>query len=81
MSSIVDAARAYFKTNSMTFSLTSIGATPVTRHYKQFSGVIKDAIDGRVYVGLHFRRADEQAPGSARRQPDWATKHYFAPAD
>ena len=81
VASTVDAARAYFKTNSMTFSLTSVGAAPVTRHYKQFSGVIKDAIDGRVYVGLHFRRADEQGAWVGKKAADWATKHYFAPAD
>ena len=80
-SAMVNAARAYFKTNSMTFSLTSVGPTGVTRHYKQFSGVIKDAIDGRVYVGLHFRRADEQGAWVGKMAAHWATKHYFAPAD
>ncbi len=81
VSAMVNGARAYFKTNSMTFSLTSVGATPVTRHYKQFSGVVKDAIDGRVLVGLHFRRADEQGAWVGMKAADWATKHNFAPAD
>ena len=60
VSGTMNAAREYFKTNRMTFSLTSLGATPVTRNYKQFSGAIKDAIEGRILVGIHFRRADVQ---------------------
>ena len=60
VSGAMNAARAYFGTNRMTFDLTSVGASPVTRHYTRFSGPIKDAIDGRVLIGIHFRRADVQ---------------------
>ena len=59
-SGTMNAARAYFGTNRMRFSLTSVGASPVTRNYTQFSGPIDDAIEGRILVGIHFRRADVQ---------------------
>jgi hypothetical protein len=81
MSGAMNAARAYFGTNRMSFSLTSVGATPVTRHYRQFSGPIKDAIDGRVYIGLHFRRADEQGAWLGMKVARWATTNYFQPVD
>ncbi|HYH91626.1 MAG TPA: vanadium-dependent haloperoxidase [Candidatus Saccharimonadales bacterium] len=81
VSGTMNGARAYFGTNRMTFDLTSIGAAPVTRHYKQFSGPIKDAIDGRVYVGLHFRRADEQGAWLGMKVAKWLDSHYFAAID
>lgn len=75
------AARGFFGTNSMTFSLTSVGATPITRHYRQFSGPIKDAIEGRILVGLHFRRADVQGAWLGKKVATWLTHHAFGPAD
>ena len=81
VSGTMNAARAFFKTNSMEFSLTSVGATPVTRNYKQLSGPIKDAIDGRVYIGIHFRSADEQGAWLGKKVANWATKHFFQPVD
>jgi hypothetical protein len=81
MSGVMNAARAYFKTNRMTFTLTSPGAAPVTRYYRQFSGVIKDAIDGRIYIGLHFRRADEQGAWLGMKVARWAATNYFQPTD
>jgi hypothetical protein len=77
----MNAARAFFGTNRMTFDLTSVGASPVTRHYKQFSGVIRDSIEGRILVGLHFRRADEQGAWLGMKVAHWLDKHYFGPAD
>ncbi len=71
------AAREYFGTNRMEFSLTSVGAAPVTRHYTRFSAVINDAIDGRVYIGLHFRRADVQGAWLGKKIADWVADHYF----
>ena len=76
-SGTLNAARAYFGTNRMTFDLTSIGAAPVTRHYTRFSQVIDDAIDGRVLVGLHFRRADVQGAWLGNKVARWLANHYF----
>lgn len=75
------AAKAYFRTNNMTFDLTSVGATPITRHYTTFSGVVDDAVEGRILIGLHFRSADVQAAWLGKKVALWATRHFFGPAD
>ncbi|HET7168563.1 MAG TPA: vanadium-dependent haloperoxidase [Candidatus Limnocylindrales bacterium] len=77
----LNAARAYFGTNRMTFDLTSVGAAPVTRHYRRFSAVIDDAIDGRILVGLHFRRADVQGAWLGQKVAKWVARHYFERED
>ncbi len=77
VSGALNAARAYFGTNRMTFDLTSVGASPVTRHYTRFSAAIKDAIDGRVYIGIHFRRADVQGAWLGKKVANWLANHYF----
>ena len=80
-SGMMNAARAYFGTNRMTFDLTSIGASPVTRHYTRFSGPINDAINGRVLVGLHFRRADVQGAWLGERVARWLSTRFFERQD
>jgi hypothetical protein len=77
VSGAMNAARAYFGTNRMRFSLTSVGATPVTRHYTRFSGPINDAIEGRILVGLHFRRADVQGAWLGQKVARYLSNHYF----
>ena len=77
VSGMMNAARAYFGTNSMTFDMTSIGATPITRHYTRFTGPINDAINGRVLVGLHFRRADVQGAWLGQKVARYLASHYF----
>jgi len=61
----------------MTFDLTSTGAVPITRHYTRFSQVIDDAIDGRILVGLHFRRADVQGAWLGNKVARYLANHYF----
>jgi hypothetical protein len=77
MSGSMNAARAYFGTNRMTFDLTSVGAAPVTRHYTRFSQAINDSIDGRVLVGLHFRRADVQGAWLGNKVARYLANHFF----
>jgi hypothetical protein len=77
----MNAARAYFGTNRMRFDLTSVGTSPVTRHYKRFSGPIDDAINGRVLIGLHFRRADVQGAWLGKKVANFLSKHYFERED
>ena len=77
VSGAMNAARAYFRTDRMKFSLTSVGTAPVTRDYTQFSGVIKDAIEGRILVGIHFRRADVQGAWLGGKVARYLSTHYF----
>ena len=60
-------------------NLTSVAAG-VTRHYDFAADIQQDAIDARVYSGIHFRTADEVAIALGTQVANWALDHYFAPA-
>jgi len=79
------AARQYFGIDMQSFSVTSAGTAPlpqpVTRSYTRFTGIIKDAIDGRILIGYHFRSADEQGAWLGKKVAQWVNKHHFGPVD
>jgi hypothetical protein len=79
------AARQYFGTDMQSFSVTSAGTAPlpqpVTRTYTRFTGIMKDAIEGRILIGFHFRSADVQGAWLGKKVAQWVDKHYFAPVD
>jgi hypothetical protein len=85
------AARLYFGTDKVSFSLTSPGlpagpgvVVPLpgsTREYNRFSDVIRDAIDGRIFNGLHFRVADVQGAWIGKKAAQWLDRHQFEPVD
>jgi hypothetical protein len=51
----------------------------VTRHYDSAEKLNRDAIDARIWSGLHFRFADTAANTIGNHVGDWALDHYFAP--
>ena len=51
----------------------------VTRHYATASALNRDGIDGRVYLGIHFRTADEVAIDMGTSVANWGLDHYFQP--
>ncbi len=51
----------------------------VTRHYVSASALNQDGIDGRVYLGIHFRTADEVAIDMGTSIANWGLDHYFQP--
>jgi hypothetical protein len=79
------AARQYFGTDKMSFEITSPGTAPlpqpVIRSYTRFTGVIKDAIEGRILIGYHYRSADEQGAWLGKKVAQWVDKHYFEPVN
>ena len=75
-------AKAFFGRNRMEFSVVKLpgNVTPnVTRDYGQFTAVVKDTIDARVYLGIHFRTADVQGAALGQDVARWLDKHYFQP--
>ena len=55
--------KAFFGTNDIGFDVVQAQRATVpnaSRHYEQFTAVVDDTIDARVYQGLHFRSADVQ---------------------
>jgi hypothetical protein len=77
----VYSARLFFGTDHVAFTLNNPGSTPPTvREYHRFSDVIRDAIDGRVLIGLHFRSADTQGAWLGKKVAQWVNRHEFGPA-
>jgi hypothetical protein len=61
-------------------SLSSLAAG-VTRHYDLAADIQHDAVDARVFSGIHFRTADEVAIRMGTQVANWALHHHFAPAN
>ncbi|MDY0910145.1 vanadium-dependent haloperoxidase [Microbacterium sp. CFBP9034] len=74
------AAKAFFGTNKMDFSVVKTAAVPdVKRDYTRFTGVIDDTIDARVMQGLHFREAEVQGARIGKNVARWVDAHFFQP--
>ena len=72
----------FFGTDKMTFSITTTNVGPTnedTRTYERFSAGAQDVVDARVYLGIHFRFADEAARKQGRRVADWAFRNFMRP--
>jgi len=64
-------------------NITSVAAgspgPPLTRHYATAADLNAEAIDARVWSGIHFRTADVVASQMGTQVADWALDHYFQP--
>jgi hypothetical protein len=54
-------------------------AAAETRHYDDAAVIQQDAIDSRVWSGIHFRMADEVGCAMGTQVANWTLDHYFAP--
>ena len=75
----------FFGTNEMTFTVTTTNAalgTPApTRTYQKFSDAAEDVVVARIYEGIHFRFADEDARKQGRHVAQWAHGHFLKPIE
>jgi len=73
----------FFGTDRMSFDIkTAVPAAVIkTRTYKRFSDAAQDVVDARIYLGIHFRTADEVARTQSRLVADWVFKHALLPLD
>jgi hypothetical protein len=71
----------FFGRDRMTFEVTSLAPLAVqkTRVYKRFSDAAQDVVDARVYLGIHFRFADEAARAQGRSVDEWTFNHFLLP--
>lgn len=71
----------YFGTDKMTFEVTSNFPLAVrkTRTYDRFSDAVKDVVDARVYIGIHFRTADAAARAQGQQVAHWVFQHFLRP--
>jgi hypothetical protein len=70
-----------FGTDRLTFTLTSNTPQAIqkTRIYNRLSDAADDVVDARVYLGIHFRFADEVARDAAEHVSNWAFGHFLKP--
>jgi hypothetical protein len=71
----------FFGTDDMTFTVTTTNplADPQTRTYHRFSDMAVDAVNVRIYHGIHFRFADEEARKQGRHVAQWTFGHFLRP--
>jgi hypothetical protein len=74
----VNTGKAFFGTDRISFTVHS-NATNADRSYKRLTDPVKDTIDARVWVGIHFRKADVAGAELGRNVALWVDKHFFQP--
>ena len=75
--SITGSLANFFGTDEFEFSITSsiAGLLLNPRPYHRFSDASLDVVEVRIYHGLHFRFADEQARRQGLRVANWVFKN------
>jgi hypothetical protein len=56
-------------------------AVPVVRDYDSGAALRRDVVDGRVWLGIHFRTADLRGVAMGRDVARWALARYLRPLD
>jgi len=79
-SSFVHTLQDFFGTDKIAFSDVS-NVTHTRRSFARFSDAIKEIIDARVYIGIHFRHADIAGANIGKHVAHWRDKNYFQPTD
>ena len=74
-SSMMHTAKRFFG-DKMTFTVERTPAG-TARTYTRFTDVVKDTIDARVYLGIHFRTADVDGANLGKNVANWVGSHFF----
>jgi hypothetical protein len=71
----------FFGTDRVTFSLTSNTPQVIqkTRTYNRLSDAAEDVVNGRIYLGIHFRFADTVARKQGEHVANWAFGNFLKP--
>jgi hypothetical protein len=56
-------------------------AVPGTRNYDSGAALRTDVVNGRMWLGVHFRTADEVGSRMGQQVAGWALDHYFRPVE
>jgi hypothetical protein len=69
-------------TGTVDLTITSMNAAdPHTRHYADKASLAADAVNARVWSGVHFRTADEVSIGIGTNVANYVLNNYFQPTD
>lgn len=66
-------------TRHLRATLISTAVPGAVRHYDSGAVLRADVVNARMWLGIHFRTADELGSEMGQRIADWALDHYFAP--
>jgi hypothetical protein len=71
----------FFGRDNIVFEVTSNAPLAIqkTRMYPRFSAAADDVVDARVYLGIHFRFADEAARAQGESVAEWVSNHFLLP--
>jgi hypothetical protein len=79
--SFVNTLQEFFRTDEIGWSDTIATFTPpITISYTSLSEALNEIVELRIWSGIHFRAADEQAAGLAKKVANWRKAHYFKQA-
>lgn len=76
------ALKNFFRRDRMDFSVTTTNTGPTnedTREFDRFSDAAQEVVDARIYLGIHFRFADEEARTLGTRVADWGYRNFMRP--
>jgi hypothetical protein len=78
-SSSLNALRAFFGTNKVSFYATSSRFPDEQRPFTRFRAPIRELIKARIWAGIHFRTADVQGAELGRKVVRYMRHNYFQP--
>jgi len=79
-SSTMRALENYFGNDEIKFSITTTNTGPTTqdtRSFTSFSAAAQEVVDARIYLGIHFRFADEASRTIGYKVADHVFRNYF----
>jgi hypothetical protein len=69
----------FFGSDEIAFNVTSSQFDGETRHFERFSQPLAEITEARIWAGLHYRTADEQAKMLGQNVADYMEHNYFRP--
>jgi hypothetical protein len=78
---VAEVLRSFFGTKKITISFTPVvaGYTAGQITFDSTDDMIKQAIEARIYGGMHYRTSGVHGALMGSKVGKWATKHYFLP--
>ena len=77
-SAVAETLRGFFGTKKVAFEWDST-MTGTTRHYATTDDFLREAIDARVFGGMHFRNSAETGAHIGRKTAQWMMRYHFQP--
>jgi hypothetical protein len=77
-SATMHAFESFFGTDDMTFYLTSSRFPGEQHYYDRFTAPIAQVLEARIWAGIHFRHADQDAANLGRAVEEYNHTHQFA---